>query len=45
MTMELCGVPITATSIPLIDKAGVSRWMTSERAAACAEMRKTAMAA
>jgi hypothetical protein len=26
MTMELFGVPITATSIPLIDEAGVSRW-------------------
>jgi len=45
MTMELFGVPITATSVPLIDEAGVSRWMTSERAAVCAEMRKTAMAA
>ena len=45
MTMELFGVPITATSVPLIDEAGVSHWMTSERAAVCAEMRKTAMAA
>jgi hypothetical protein len=45
MTMELFGVPITATAVPLIDEAGVSRWMTSERAAVCAEMRKTAMAA
>jgi hypothetical protein len=26
MTTELFGVPITATSIPLIDEAGVSRW-------------------
>ena len=45
MTMELFGVPITATSVPLIDEAGVSHWMTSKRAAVCAEMRKTAMAA
>jgi hypothetical protein len=42
--MELFGVPITATSITLIDEAGVSRWMTSERADACAEIRKTVMA-
>ena len=26
MTMELFGVPITATLVPLIDEAGVSRW-------------------
>lgn len=45
MTMELLGVPITASSVALIDEDGVSRWMTCDRAAACAEAREAAMAA
>ena len=40
MTTVLFGVPITSIPIPLIDEAGVSHWMTSECATACAEMRR-----
>jgi DNA polymerase-1 len=32
MSFDLCGVPITATAVALIDEDGVSRWMTADRA-------------
>jgi DNA polymerase-1 len=45
MTMDLLGVPITATAVALIDEDGVSRWMTCDRAEEVKANRETELVA